>query len=195
MLIMPLLGRILRTVDARIIIVTGLAILAATLWRASEFTLDVSEQELVLNGLIQGFGTGMVFVPLATMTFATLDARFRTEATSMFALIRSLAISIGVSVDSTLLVRNTQLNHAELAAHITPFNHALQALVPNLTAQTAQGATIIDGEINRQAGMIAYDNLFELSMFLVFGAAILVMLVRLPKASAVPSDEPVLVEA
>ena len=61
----------------------------------------------------------MVFVPLSTVAFATLDVRFRTDATALFSLVRNLGSSIGMSIVTVLMVRNTQINHAELSAFIT----------------------------------------------------------------------------
>jgi DHA2 family multidrug resistance protein len=188
-----LVGRLARSVDPRILILTGLALMAIMLWRMSEFTLVVSDQEIMVNGLIQGVGMGLVFLPLTILTFATLEQRFRTEGTSMFALIRNLGVAIGVSTVATLLTRNTQVNHAELVTHITPFNRALQHLAPSLTMQSARGAMVLNGEINRQAGMIAYNDLFRLSMYMMIGAALFIPFLRLPGSGA--PDEPVTVEA
>jgi len=190
---MALAGRLVRSVDPRALILAGLATVTFMLWRMSEFTLDVSRQEILWNGLLQGFGMGFIFLPLTTLTFATLNPQFRTEGTSMYALVRNLGISIGVSMDTTMVVRNTQVNHAALATHITPFNHALQRLAPSMSIQGMQGAIALDTEINRQAGMIAYDDLFRFLTFLMIGIALLMPFVRLPKSTT--PDEPIVVEA
>lgn len=187
-------GRLVRRIDARLLIASGLGIMAFMLWRMSEFTLDVSDREIMVNGLFQGIGMGLVFVPLTMVTFATLQQRFRTEGSSMFALIRNLGVSIGVSGCSTLLTRNAQINHAELATHITPFNRALQFLSPTLTTHTPQGVMTLSREIDRQAGMISYNDLFRLSLYLMIGAAFLIPFMRLPDTNDAPEDR-VLTEA
>ncbi|TAL04497.1 MAG: DHA2 family efflux MFS transporter permease subunit [Rhodospirillaceae bacterium] len=188
-----LAGHLVRSVDARLLILFGLAMMATMLWQMSEFTLEVSDQEIMVNGLLQGLGMGFIFLPLTIVTFATLAPQFRTEGTSMYSLMRNLGVSIGVSVDSTFLARNTQVNHSELMAHITPFNRVLQALLPTVATKGAQSAVALEGEITRQAGMIAYNDLFRLATYLAIGAALIVPFMRVPK-KGVP-DEPVIVEA
>ena len=53
---------------------------------------------MVWSGLVQGLGTGFVYVPLAAVTFATLSPRCRNEGTAVFSLIRNIGSSIGISV-------------------------------------------------------------------------------------------------
>jgi DHA2 family multidrug resistance protein len=60
-----------------------------------------------------------VFVPLSAATFATLSPAMRAEGTAIYSLIRNIGSSIGIALVQTLLVRNTQIMHAALAAKIT----------------------------------------------------------------------------
>lgn len=64
------------------------------------------------------------------------------------------------------------------------FSHALHLPVSALRTQTAQGAAILDAEVNRQAAMISYDNLYRLSMYLTIGAACFLPLMRFGKQQA-----------
>ena len=57
------------------------------------------------TGFIQGFGLGFIFVPLSTVTFATLPPELRTEATGLFSLMRNIGSSIGISVVMSLLAQ------------------------------------------------------------------------------------------
>ena len=47
---------------------------------------------------MQGFGFGLVFVPLRTVAFLTLPKHLRTDGTSMLTLMRNVASSIGISI-------------------------------------------------------------------------------------------------
>jgi DHA2 family multidrug resistance protein len=106
----------------------------------SRFTLQVDSWTIVRTGVTQGLGLGFIFVPLSTITFATLRPQWRNEGTAMFSLMRNIGSSIGISVMVTLLARNTQANHALLAGSLTPFNTALQAAASRdeATAITAE---------------------------------------------------------
>jgi DHA2 family multidrug resistance protein len=145
------------------------------------FTPQMDDWLIISSGIIQGLGLGLVFVPLSTVAFATLDARFRTDATALFSLVRNIGSSIGISIVSVMLVRNVQINHAELAAFINPFNPNLWAASPAAAAGNPTALSQIDGLVNIQALMISYVNDFKLMMVVTLFALPLVLLLRKPK--------------
>jgi len=82
MISMLLVGRLVRVVDPRILVVTGLMLTAYSLYDMSGFSPEMDDWPILTTGIIQGLGLGLVFVPLSTVAFATLDARYRTDATA-----------------------------------------------------------------------------------------------------------------
>ena len=72
---MMITARLLGRYDARWMIATGLLLCALSLYDMTLFNLDVSESQIVWNGVLLGFGLGLVFPPLTTLTFATLPPR------------------------------------------------------------------------------------------------------------------------
>jgi len=184
MIAMIIVGRVINRVDPRFLIVSGLLLTAFALYEMTGFTPDVSQGTLIRTGIVQGFGLGFIFVPLSTITFATLTPEFRTQGTALFSLVRNIGSSIGISLVIFLLGRNTQVMHAELAAHVTPFNNALMhggaARFWDLT--TAAGRTALNSEITRQATIIAYDDDFKLMMIVALAALPLVLVLRRARA-------------
>lgn len=174
---MFLLGPLMRKVDVRYIIGAGFVMTAISLWQMTGFYLQTNTWALVSSGVLQGFGTGVIYMPLAATAFGTLAPHLRNEGTALFNLLRNLGSSIGISAVTTLLVRNTQIMHARLAEHITPFadplgTQALQAMSPG------GSLAALNAEVTRQAAMIAYDNDFKLVMILTLCTAPLVVLLR-----------------
>ncbi|MEO5325582.1 DHA2 family efflux MFS transporter permease subunit [Mesorhizobium sp. CC13] len=184
MISMLLVGRLIRAVDARILVVTGLVFTAASLYYMTGFTPQMDSFLIVSTGILQGLGLGLVFVPLSTVAFATLAPQYRTDAASLFSLVRNIGSSIGISIVSVLLSRNVQINHSELAANITPFNPNLAALSPAAAGGNAQALSQIDGLVNIQALMISYVDDFKLMMIVTLCAMPLALLLRKPKAQA-----------
>jgi len=45
----------------------------------SGFSLQMDSSLIITMGLVQGVGIGLVFVPLTTLGFATLDSRYRAD--------------------------------------------------------------------------------------------------------------------
>lgn len=187
MIAMVLVGRLVRRIDARLLILAGLLLTAWSLWRMTGFTIEMGQGPIITTGIVQGFGMGLVFVPLSTLAFATLEPRFRTDAASLFSLMRNLGSSVGISVVTTLLAQNTQVNHAALAEHVTPFNPALDALAADgraigiLGSEGAQALGLLNAEITRQAAMIAYLDDFKLMMFVTLAAIPMLLLLRRPR--------------
>ncbi len=189
MISMLIVGRMVRIVDPRLLVVTGLLLTAQSLYTMSGFTPQMDNYLVVTSGVIQGLGLGLVFVPLSTIAFATLDARFRTDATALFSLVRNIGSSIGISIVTVMLTRNAQINHAELSAAITPFDPALQAVSPAAAAGDPTALSRIDGLVNLQSLMISYVDDFKLMMVVTLCAIPLAFLLRKPKAvaAAVPA--------
>ena len=193
MLTMFLSGRLIGKLDTRILIATGLALTAMALYEMTGFTPDVSQWTIVRTGFMQGAGLGFIFVPLSTITFSTLEPRYRTEATGLFSLMRNIGSSIGISVVISLLAINTQVNHAEIVAHVTPFNSALHApgVVPYWDTATLAGRGALNQMITHQATIIAYADDFKLMMLVALAAMPLVFLLRQPRREAAPDPHAV----
>ncbi len=184
MIAMLMVGRLAGKVDPRAMIFTGLSLTALSLWEMSHFTLQVDTWSIVRTGVTQGLGLGFIFVPLSTITFATLKPQWRTEGTAMFSLMRNIGSSIGISIMVTLLARNTQANHALLASALTPFNSALQAAGQIWSPGTAAGAAALNGEVTRQAAAIAYLADFRMMMWVTLLAMPLLFFLRKPAHTA-----------
>ncbi|WP_353805313.1 MFS transporter, partial [Acinetobacter baumannii] len=79
MIAMLFVGRLLKYVDARMLLLAGLSISALALWQMMQYTVVLSEADIVWPGVIQGFGLGLVFVPLSALSFSTLPPELRAD--------------------------------------------------------------------------------------------------------------------
>jgi DHA2 family multidrug resistance protein len=184
MVAMMIVGRLINRLDPRVLLASGLLLTAAVLWEMTGFTPDVSEWTLIRTGILQGLGLGFMFVPLSTITFATLPGHLRTQGTALYSLVRNIGSSIGISLVIFLLTRNTQLVHAELAGQVTPFNDALFALAPGRIwdMATTLGRAALNAEVTKQAMVVAYANDFKLMMIVALVALPLIFLLKRAKA-------------
>jgi MFS transporter, DHA2 family, multidrug resistance protein len=149
------------------------------------FAIDQPSRPVIMSGIVQGLGLGLIFVPLQSLAFETLAPRMRTTAAALLNLSRNIGGSIGISVVSTQLVRMTQVAHADLAQHIT------QQTIPTANSTLIQTAiptagplvlAYINGEITRQALFIAYLDDFKLMMLVSFAVLPLLLLMRRSQA-------------
>ncbi|MCO5131664.1 MAG: DHA2 family efflux MFS transporter permease subunit [Xanthobacteraceae bacterium] len=182
---MMLVSRLMRIFEAKYLIATGLSLIAVTLYDMTVWTADTPVKTIVINSVIQGFGLGLVFVPLSTAAFMTLPNHLRTDGTSMLTLIRNVASSIGISIVIARLTSGTARVHGILAEHINPFNNALQ--MPNVTGiinlQTDAGRAMMDGILYAQAQIIAFSQDFQLVMLVTLCAIPLALIMGSTKAS------------
>ena len=186
---MFIVGRLGSRIDTRVIIGVGFALTSFSLWQMTGFDLQMNEATVVASGLAQGIGTGFVYVPLATVTFATLGTALRNEGTALFSLTRNLGSAIGISIVETLFTRNTQIMHARLGEQVTIFN-------PRVHSQLLDGSSVatltgLNAMITRQAQMIAYNNDFKLMFVLTLVTIPLVFFLRQSRS---PGATPALIE-
>lgn len=186
---MILVGRLSRKVDQRILVVTGILLTASSLHFMAGFSPEMTAFPVIWTGILQGIGMGLVFVPLTTIAFVTIEAKYRADATSLFSLIRNIGSAIGISVVSAMLTHNVQVNHVELGAAISPFNPVLTRIVPGAAASDSATLSIFDGLVNMQALMISYLDDFKLMMIVTLCALPLVLLLGKPQA-AIPGARP-----
>jgi len=183
MVCMFMVGRMIGHVDTRVLLLIGLALTAWSMHAMSGWTPAVSEWTIAVVGFVQGAGLGFLFVPLTTVTFATLAPQHRGEAAGMYNLSRNIGAAVGISIVTFLLTRNTQVNHALIGEHVNPYNRALYQpdVLAVLSPWTAQGRAAIDQLVTGQATIIAYINDFKLMMILTLAVMPLVFLLKKAK--------------
>ena len=195
MVCMFTVGKLIGRVQIRWLLLVGLGLTAWAMFDMTGWTPDVSQGTIVVTGFIQGAGLGFLFVPLSVVTFSTLPAASRGDGTGLYNLSRNIGSSVGISVVSALLTENIQVNHANLATYITPFNPALHvpAIAQMMNPYSASGQAPLDAMITAQATMISYIDDFKLLMLACLVAMPLVFLLR-RSASPVAVDHSAVME-
>ncbi len=150
--------------NPRATLAAGLLIQAfAGLWM-SQLDINMSTQDVMWTNLIHGFGFGLAYTPMATLTFSTLALPLLTQGNAVFSLLRMLGSSLFIAVIVVVLVQSTAFAQHNLAASLTIFDQA--RLAPWLewfgAADTASFQALAGAEVRRQAAMIGYINAFYL---------------------------------
>jgi DHA2 family multidrug resistance protein len=182
---MMLVGRMMRYIEARTLIIGGLSITCLSLFYMTGWTDQTGVAEIVTLSILQGFGFGLVFVPLSTVAFLTLPNHLRTDGTSMLTLMRNVASSIGISVVIAQLTEGSRRTYAVLSEHVTPFNHAMQ--MPDVRGlidmSTDKGRAMMDVLVNIQAQIIAFSHDYQLVMVVTLCAIPLAVMIGSTKAT------------
>jgi DHA2 family multidrug resistance protein len=179
---MLLVGRLLKSIEARYLVLAGLCLAAMTLHQMADFTEQTSSQTIVVAGVLQGFGLGLVFVPLNTAAFATLPIVLRTEGTAILTLLRNIGSSVGISLVIARLTEGTIEAHARIAEFVTPFSDALATAPKTVDVATEQGRAMLEALVSQQAAVIAYSEDFRLLFILVLASLPLVLIIGSSRA-------------
>ena len=114
-------------------------------------------------------GLGMILTPMTMAAFSTLPPEMRLHGSSLLALLMNLGGSVGISGMFTTIARNIQVSHSDLSGHITAQSlPGVEVLNDPLFRDLGAVALYaLDAEINRQAAMIAYIDVFYAMGFVV----------------------------
>lgn len=195
--IMPVIGVLTGRLDNRWLIIVGFVVFGLTsIWMA-DLTLDISPLTLLWPIIVSGVGTGMVFVPLSTLSVGTLRNEQIGNATGLFNLMRNVGGGIGISMVNTMVERHQQIHRAELVQNIVPTNPAfrqtfdaarglmVQLTGPRVADQRAYG--LIQGTLDQQSAAFSYVDVFRyLALACFFCGAIVFFMkrVRVKKGAA-----------
>ncbi|HXN70778.1 MAG TPA: MDR family MFS transporter [Bradyrhizobium sp.] len=182
---MMLVGRLMRYIEARTLIISGLSLTCLSLYYMTGWTDQTGVPEIVVVSVVQGFGFGLVFVPLSTVAFLTLPNHLRTDGTSMLTLMRNVASSVGISIVIAQLTEGSRRVYAILNEHVTPFNHAMQ--MPDVSRMinmgTDTGRALADVMIGLQAQIIAFSLDYQMVMLFTMCAIPLAIMIGSTKAA------------
>ena len=178
---MPVIGVLLKRVDARKLILLGIGACAYTLVQLSWLNLNAGYWDFFWPQFFQGVSMALLFVPLTTATMDPIPNEQMGNATSIFNVMRNLGGSIGIAVATTLVFRIQQQRIHKLVAHVTPYDrpaqqvldtlrHAFYSQGMGLATAAHQAYEVVFGMVEKQAAIQAF-----LVVFRLFGMSILVV--------------------
>ncbi len=189
---MPLVGTMLQKYDGRKIVLCGLSIGAIAMFQMRGFSLDAAYPDFVWPRVVLGIGLAMTFVPLTTITLATIAKEEMGNATGMYNLMRNMGGSFGIAISTTVLARDSQFFQTQLASGINSFGTKYRMAYENIKAAllyrgidsfTAekQATTMIYNNLRRHAGMLSYNHIFWYVGLAFIGIIPLLLLLKRPQ--------------
>jgi DHA2 family multidrug resistance protein len=185
-LTMVVVGKTVRNIDARLLVVTGVLLYLVSMIQHSHFTLAIGLHDTLFPIIIRGIGMGLVFVPLTGLTVADLKPQQMAQGTGLFNLSRQLGGSIGIAVSASLVVRFSERARDGLLPHLDAADPRIQGWLQGVTAglqhlgastQQAQARALelLSLKLQQQAALLAYDKIY-LTMGVLFTCALPLLL-------------------
>ena len=201
LIIMPVVGRLTTVVDSRWLVGIGLVINAVAVYLMSLFNTQVDFATATWPRFVQGFGLGMTFVSLTTLTMSRISQEKMGNATGIFNLMRNLGGSFGIAAATTLLARRSQFHQSHLVERLTPlslpFNEwmeragTLLGLGPHWNLwDTPVPLAGLYQEVQRQAQMLAFcDDYWFFTLVFIALLPLVFLMRRLPRHGEVKGVE------
>jgi DHA2 family multidrug resistance protein len=154
-------------VDQRLMLAFGCLLNAAALYMMTSLTLGMDYWALALPRFIQGFAIGFIFVPLSTLTLATIRRDKLVNATAIYGMLRNVGGSVGIAVVTTLLAQRSQFHQSTLVSHITAWDpETRERLARWVVHFAAQGSDAFTAE--RQAMAMLYRETVNQAQLLAY---------------------------
>jgi DHA2 family multidrug resistance protein len=179
---LALLGALILTtrvpawIDNRLPVIGGMALVVYANWRMLGYSPEMDWSPVLIAGVIQGCGLGILLPALTKAAFSTLDPAFRPEGTTLFNLSRLYGSTIGIAVVLIFFYDNTQAMHLALAKDLAPYRAAAHVAGSIATPGLARLNDMITG----QAAFIGIIDQFKVMMIAMLIVSPLVLFLRRP---------------
>ena len=172
-------------VDPRVGLVVGMVCVGISGWALSLHDLNVGMWALAWPSILQGFGCGIMWVPLSIVTFSTLPPAMLPDGSALFHLLRNLGTSLFVAFSVFLLVRTTKIRYSEMVGMVTPYSERLDFghVIGTGSVDWVDSLGRLASEAVRQSTMIGYNNCFYLYAATCFASLPILALVTLERKS------------
>jgi MFS transporter, DHA2 family, multidrug resistance protein len=195
---------IVTRVDQRWMLAFGCLLNAVSLYMMTSITLGMDYWALALPRFIQGFAVGFIFVPLSTLTLATIRRDKLVNATAVYGMLRNVGGSVGIALTTTLLAQRSQFHQATLVSHVTRWDPETQerltrwadhftTLGSDTFTAERQAVAMLYRETVTQAQLLAYaDDFWLLAVMFTVMPLFLPLMRRIrlePRKTAAPAGE------
>lgn len=175
----------LQRISLKSVMITGLILCAISSWYLSGMTAEATQMDFIISGIIGGFGMGLIMGPLTGISLMTLSERQAPDAMGLFSYGRTIGISLGISITTTMLTHGYQVFWQQLISHIgngVP-NFQLWLQHMHLAANDPNTVSILQNNILKYSHLLAYVNLYYLSAIIFVLLIPLVLFLSIPKSS------------
>ena len=161
MAMMPLVGLLLKKVQARTLIAFGLIVEAVSLFNYSGLNSLVAFGNVAWGRVVQAAGIAFLFVPISTVAYLNLPAGKNNSASALVNLARNLGGSFGISFGTTMLARRSQFHQTRLVSHLTPYDAAYRQATEQLTRLAPGSPTHRPGRTLLQRAAASPDHVLH----------------------------------
>jgi MFS transporter, DHA2 family, multidrug resistance protein len=171
MVMMPITGKLIGSVQPKYLIAAGAAIAALSMWHLTGITGDISYGYAAMSRVYLAIGLPLLFLPITTASYDGVPPEKTNQASALINVARNLGGSMGVALVQTVLAQREQFHQSRLVEHLAPSDLGYQQTIDAMTRYfQAQGSNAPDAAgqalawvgqtLQRQIDLLAYVDVF-----------------------------------
>ncbi|MBB4237535.1 MDR family MFS transporter [Rhizobium esperanzae] len=192
LLLIPLVPRLMKRFDVRLLISVGFALFAASNFMNVHMTGDYASDQLFWPNIVRAIGQALVFTPLSAIATSGIEQENAGSASALFNMMRNLGGAVGIASLQTFLSKREQFHSNILTNSVSVFEEATRDRIARLTAyfmshgvsdQALAGHKAIVAialKIRKQANIMAFSDTFFLLGVALFVALLASLLLKKP---------------
>ncbi|MBB2791671.1 UNVERIFIED_ORG: DHA2 family multidrug resistance protein [Rhizobium pisi] len=192
LLLIPLVPRLMKRFDVRLLIIIGFALFAASNFMNVHMTGDYASDQLFWPNIVRAIGQALVFTPLSAIATAGIEPENAGSASALFNMMRNLGGAVGIALLQTFLSKREQYHSNVLTHSVSVFEEATRDRIARLTAYfmshgvsdqalaSHKAVVAIALKIRKQANIMAFSDAFFLLGVALVIALLAILLLKKP---------------
>ena len=171
LVLMPVVGRLVSTVQPKYLIMTGATIVALSMWHLTGINGDITYGYAALSRIFLAMGLPFLFLPVTTASYDGVPPDKTNQASALINVARNIGGSMGVALAQTVLAQRQQFHQSRLIEHAAPSDLGYQQAIDTMTRFfQAQGSNASDAAsqavawvgrtLQQQVDLLAYIDVF-----------------------------------
>jgi MFS transporter, DHA2 family, multidrug resistance protein len=190
LLLIPLVPRLMKRFDARLVIAVGFALFAGSNFMNIYMTTNYAADQLLWPNIARAVGQALAFAPLSAVATAGIEKENAGSGSALFNMMRNLGGAIGIAMLQTFLTKREQFHSNVLTPSVSLFTEATRARIEELTRYflnhgvSDQGTAMhkaivaIGNVVRKQAFVMAFSDTFYLLGAVLIVAFIATLLLK-----------------
>ena len=201
LLILPLVPKLVTKIDPRYLVSFGFLIFGVSCFMNMHMSADYAGPQLILSLIVRALGQPFVMVPLSLVATASLSQDEVPSSSTLLNVLRNLGGAFGIAMIATMLDNDTRIHFSQISSSLAATSIEGQSYLLQLAqSMMAQGSdpvlaqqqaqAMLSSTINREATIMAYNQVFAVMGVFLLIASALMLLLKQPAPRA-PDAEPV----
>ncbi len=186
----PIAGAINDRIGARVPIMFGLLLMAASLFVNRYLSLFSEIEQVMIPICMRGFGMGFIFAPLSAVSISRIPQRKMAQASGLTNILRQIGGSFGIALFGTMLTTRVKFHIGSLGQAVSLYSPSFNEVMARLsrfaidsTGGTAGSAisksqALLMERLGKLAFVAAVGDVFTIAALVTAAAVIPVLLLK-----------------